>query len=370
MDFLKRLKNSFSTSKYTLRKISSDGEKALKVVQELRDLSQELQSDLRCLADYKRGFRENIETPHELEIMGQVALSTIAQNSCAPFALVVIYKDYINWHPVSKKASRSIRVREEISLEYLSDVLKAYLPDTSGGLFLIVNLDDFFYHGPFEEFVWNYCGQRAITKGVVWPNMEAQRNFSGKIDASDSLHWREKADNCCFYGSDTGSISIEDNDRVQIALLAKKHNSPLFSAKITDWVRVDLSKASFDKAAITGRHVSMQDQLKSKIILSIDGNTSSWERPAWIMNSNSLLFKYESEYYDWFYDKLIDGQNYVLIKRGDDILDKIRYYIKNEELSLSIIRNAQATARESLHFPQHLVQSRVLLEEYQKRLFV
>jgi hypothetical protein len=200
--------------------------------------------------------------------------------------------------------------------------------------------------------------------------MEAQRNFSGKLDSSDRLQWRQKANHCCFYGSDTGSPNIGENDRIQIALLAKKLNSPLFTAKITDWTQVDLPQGSFDKAAITGSRVSVQDQLKSKIVLSIDGHTSSWERPAWIMNSNSLLFKYESEDYDWFYDELIDGYNYVLIKRSDDIMDKIKYYIKNEELSLSIINNAHATVKSYLEYAQHLAHSRLILEEYQKRLFV
>lgn len=53
---------------------------------------------------------------------------------------------------------------------------------------------------------------------------------------------------------------------------------------------------------IIGNNISIEEQLNNRYILSIDGNTWAWDRPVWIMQSNSLFFKYESNNVGWYYD--------------------------------------------------------------------
>ena len=61
--------------------------------------------------------------------------------------------------------------------------------------------------------------------------------------------------------------------------------------------------------------------------MSVDGYTSAWKRPVFIMSSNSLLLKTSSSSMQWFYDKLIPGVNFVQIK--DDLSD---LFSKREEM--------------------------------------
>jgi hypothetical protein len=54
-------------------------------------------------------------------------------------------------------------------------------------------------------------------------------------------------------------------------------------------------------------------------LVSIDGNTAAWDRPAWIMASNSVLWKQESDHVCWWSDLCLEGKHYVGFKEPEDI---------------------------------------------------
>jgi len=51
-------------------------------------------------------------------------------------------------------------------------------------------------------------------------------------------------------------------------------------------------------------YTDVSDHIQYKYLISIDGFTSAWLRPNWIMASNSLLVKQESRRVEWFYHLL------------------------------------------------------------------
>jgi len=88
--------------------------------------------------------------------------------------------------------------------------------------------------------------------------------------------------------------------------------------------------------------MSINQQLKNKFILAIEGNDVA-TNTKWIMSSNSLCFMTKPKYETWFMEgQLIPGFHYVLIKDDySDIEQKIDYYIDNTSEAEEIISNAQ-----------------------------
>ncbi|ABK89043.1 lipopolysaccharide A protein [Francisella tularensis subsp. novicida] len=87
--------------------------------------------------------------------------------------------------------------------------------------------------------------------------------------------------------------------------------------------------------------LSIQDQLKYKYIVSIEGYDVATNLK-WIMNSNSLCFMNKPKYETWFMEgTLIPNHHYVLLKDDySDLQEKIDYYNNHPEKALKIIKNA------------------------------
>lgn len=123
------------------------------------------------------------------------------------------------------------------------------------------------------------------------------------------IEFDKKLNTAVFFGSDTGA---HYNNSVQRINLCRRYkNSDLVKAKITNFVEFPFEDE------ISAAHTSIQDQLKHKYILNINGNTTSWERLIWALKSNSVcLFVRPPSYQDeisWYYHifDLVQGVLYV-----------------------------------------------------------
>jgi len=87
--------------------------------------------------------------------------------------------------------------------------------------------------------------------------------------------------------------------------------------------------------------LTIQQQLKSKFILSIEGNDVATSTK-WIMSSNSLCFMAKPRYETWLMEgRLIPEYHYVLLKDDySDLEEKIKYYIEHGNEAEDIIKNA------------------------------
>lgn len=87
--------------------------------------------------------------------------------------------------------------------------------------------------------------------------------------------------------------------------------------------------------------LSINEQLKYKFILSIEGNDVATNLK-WIMSSNSLCLMPTPKFETWYMEgKLIPNFHYVHIEDDySDLIDKIDYYSSNENDALKIIKNA------------------------------
>jgi hypothetical protein len=104
--------------------------------------------------------------------------------------------------------------------------------------------------------------------------------------------------------------------------------------------------------------MSLEEQYKYRYIISIDGNTSAWDRVPWILNSNSVLLMKKSEHKCWYYDFLIPNVHYIPF---DDDTDLEAIVLSNEDRS-KIIKNANQFVKDYLAYDKHKLYMQYLLQ--------
>jgi len=92
---------------------------------------------------------------------------------------------------------------------------------------------------------------------------------------------------------------------------------------------------------ITGDFMTIRGQLKYKFIVSLEGNDVATNLK-WLMSSNSVCIMRKPTCETWFMEGTLRANyHYILIEDDySDLIEKLNYYIKNENQCLSIIKNA------------------------------
>lgn len=90
-----------------------------------------------------------------------------------------------------------------------------------------------------------------------------------------------------------------------------------------------------------------------KYQLNIDGTVAAYRFP-YLLAGDSLVFKQESKYYEFFYKQVEPYEHYIPVKRDlSDLVEKLRWAKKHDEVAYKISRNGQLFARENL-MPQNI----------------
>lgn len=188
------------------------------------------------------------------------------------------------------------KFRFDFFIDFTSQVLKHYSLNSLNFKF-IANFND----GPENDSKeTRFCFARPRNSPhICVPDSHLGRTVSicNSLESIDKP-FDEKINKVSFFGSDTGR-KYKDGSVQRVSLCQKYKNSETVIAKITNFV-----EQPFDQS-IYSSPVSIQEQLNYKYILNVNGNTTSWERLIWAMNSNSFcLFlrpPAHQEEISWYY---------------------------------------------------------------------
>jgi hypothetical protein len=98
---------------------------------------------------------------------------------------------------------------------------------------------------------------------------------------------------------------------------------------------------------------SIQDQLKYKYILDIDGWACTWDATFWKLYSGSVLLKQKSVWKQWYYDELIEYVHYVPFANDfSDLNEQIQWCINNDDKCQEIINNSRKFILDKLNWNQ------------------
>lgn len=233
-------------------------------------------------------------------------------------------------------------LRRDIFIDCLNSKVAPIL-NLKEDICLNFNLHDFYDYKGILVF-----GASKNTQSILIPDIYQMYNYQNFTKTRDPIPFQKKHSKIIFGGASTGSINLKNNQRVNACIWSVKNDwaFKFTNFKLTNIVQTSINELNtyttennVNLKNIIGNNISIEEQLNNKYILSIDGNTWAWDRPVWIMQSNSLFFKYESNNVGWYYDFLKENEHYISVN-VNNMENKFNFFENNHNQALDIIRNA------------------------------
>lgn len=271
------------------------------------------------------------------------------QNDLAPFT-AGISKQMLDalWNKYDKEFYRLVRFtvkKRKISYQTYKDcppdIFESYfralhilnwfvgLPDVD----FIISLHDVI---PLEEsllFGYGKNDSPGQGKGILIPDFIALKGHAN-LDLSvekgvRKFPWGNRLQKAFWRGSTTGGVYSDDNwdqfPRTQLALHSLE-SPDLLDAKITTVCQLApgsrVQEILFEYG-LMGNSIPIEEHLQYRYLIDVDGNGMTVPRSYWILLSDSLLIKQQSDWVLWYSRGLIPYVNYVLFTTASDDLDGV-----------------------------------------------
>jgi hypothetical protein len=185
---------------------------------------------------------------------------------------------------------------------------------------------------------------------IIIPDLYAMKNYSNNLLIKDNLN--NKLNQGLFIGGSSGSTNPIENERLNFCSKYRYNNN--IKSYISHFCQIPENniKSIFPNYRdFKHDYIKINDQYIYKYLISIDGNTSAWDRVPWILNSKSVLLKKNSNHKCWYYDLLIPNVHYIPFDENTD-LDQI---ILSNENRQNIINNANKFVKDYLTEDKHIL---------------
>lgn len=166
----------------------------------------------------------------------------------------------------------------------------------------------------------------------------------------NSVPWEERIPIAIFRGGMTGRTVMKDWRSIQrIRLCEIAADEPTIDAGITDFIHLTDPKDQADIRAtgLMRERIPHEDFQKWRYQIDIDGYTNSWSGLFRKLLTGSPVLKVASPYgfRQWYYRSLQPWENYVPVSAAmDDLVEKVRWLIKHDNVARDIGRRGQALA--------------------------
>lgn len=200
--------------------------------------------------------------------------------------------------------------------------------------------------------------------------------------AKERYPWHDKQNKIFWRGALTGPIdelveyySLENYDklpRMTISMLSRSYPD-FIDAKLTNYAMFQVDRSSPKLLAVIAllqlgsKRVEIPDHLQYKYLASVDGTSCTGTRVPWIMLSNSVLLKQETDKIEWFYPALKPYVNYVpMNERLTDIFQQLAWMESHQEEVQQISKKAQNFVENNLMPEDIEAHTVIILNEYSK----
>lgn len=247
----------------------------------------------------------------------------------------------------------------EKALKDISEVVR--LPDT---IFLISMHDAFGIPGKIP--VFGMCKRKMDRSTILVPDFDALRaKFQVLTDKDLTCYeplWEKKHPKLIWRGSTAqGSLDNElmrpDNvDRFSRVILCKlsQQYPRLIDAKFTFFAQGGEKIPALQ--AYQAKSMPFEQMMKYKYQIFIDGNVSPYSASGWKFFSNSLIFKPDSCWFQWYYNALKPFQHYLPVKADlGDLLEKVQWARTNDGEARAIAKNCREFALSHITLPDNLL---------------
>ena len=171
------------------------------------------------------------------------------------------------------------------------------------------------------------------------------------------INFDQKINMCIWRGQNTSDFYYNFIEYDKIGPIKNIIKIPESDNNITNGPRnyfIDLyNQNKFNNVDYNSEFTSIEEQIKYKYILDIDGWASTWSATFWKLYSGSVLLKQKSVWKQWYYDDLIEYVHYVPIANDfSDLNEKIQWCIDNDDKCKEITKNSRKFVIEKLSWNQ------------------
>jgi len=239
-------------------------------------------------------------------------------------AIVEITQDQLQvYHPNRNRKDFYENLAEKHEfIKYINDI---YHKDKIAPGFYTITLNDNLdkeYTIPFLTFA---AHQDLVSSGnaILIPDRRAMTGyedlFRNIAHGNTKFIWEDKQP-VIFWRGNTSDYDFSYSNLKNIArinLVNMSNNLSFIDAYFTH-IRpaafADFPEKFFDRYEIK-EFVTPKKSLKYKYLISIDGATCTYSRVAWILYSNSVLMKHDSDHVQWYYNQLVPWKHYIPIDK-------------------------------------------------------
>jgi hypothetical protein len=180
--------------------------------------------------------------------------------------------------------------------------------------------------------VFTFAKQKSSCS-VLLPDFEAFVSHDGHLVEYESYceryPWKAKKEIMFWRGSSTGAVISSENyrsvPRIKLVMLGEKASS---------WLDAGLVKLCQGAENISELRFflkpfeSIKNHFAYKYLIDVDGNSCTYSRCRWILLSNSVLVKQESENVQWYYKALKPYEHYIPVRSDWSNLEEQYAWLK------------------------------------------
>lgn len=190
---------------------------------------------------------------------------------------------------------------------------------------------------------------------ILIPDWEIFQGYTGfhreAVNGSRDFPWEKKVEKAIWRGTTTGAdYSVENyRDQWRTQLVSQSFAHPDFIDARFNFICQNDQDLHKEMAKYVGKHMSIYHQLQYKYQILIDGNTAAFSRAYWQLWSNSVIFKQDSPFIQWYSRALNPNVHYFPFARdSSDLVKKIAFAKRNDQKAKQVANNASNFARNNL----------------------
>jgi hypothetical protein len=258
----------------------------------------------------------------------------------------------------------------EDALRTISEVLR--LSDTT----FLISMHD--AYAPVQGIpIFCMCKRQKDNGLIALPDFDAlyqQYQVLSKHDLTQyEPSWSEKKSQLSWRGS-TAQASLDEElmrpdnaHRFSRVILCKLSDQfpDLIDAKFTFFAQGGENVPSLQ--SYKGKKLSYRKLIDYKYQLLIDGNVCPYSNSGWKFFINSLLFKPDSQWIQWYFSALVPYEHYIPVERDlSDLVEKIQWAKHNDDKARTIAKNCRNFALSHLTLSDDLLYMYYVLTQYSK----
>lgn len=247
-------------------------------------------------------------------------------------------------------AARKTHILPQI-ISYIKKLHKIKpLPDVD---FIVSTIDVYYHDDKNTAYPVFIVSKDKFDKGFIlipdWTAMDG--HFNEKTECQKgalNYPWESKLEKIFWRGGSSGILTAiwQDSPRPQLIFLSYRYPEYL-DAKFV-WT-FDSMKEIISGMGMLSNSVPICEHLKYKYLIDVDGWSCTWPRLYWILLSNSVLLKHDSDNIQWFYSVLEPNKHYIPIARDfSDLFQKFKWAQEHDAKCKEISENATNFAKEYL----------------------